>query len=179
MVSREWPHTFGTVRPSLEQNYYDVLNQENVDIVPVKEQPIESFTEKGIKMKNGEEKQFDAIILATGFDTHTGGFQQIDIRGQNGVPLTKKWGDGCNSFLGLATAGFPNMFFLYGPHGPTAYSNGPSTVEIQAEWTCDFLDYMRNKQLKSFDVDSKTEEEFTKHNDDLSAATLFHDSHGW
>lgn len=57
------PHTFGTVRPSLETNYYNVLDQDNVDVVHVKENPIERFTEKGIKLKNGEEKEFDFIVL--------------------------------------------------------------------------------------------------------------------
>jgi cation diffusion facilitator CzcD-associated flavoprotein CzcO len=110
-------HTFGTKRPSLEQRYYEVYNQDNVDIVPLKENPIETFTETGIKMKNGEEHQFDIIILATGFDSVTGGLCQIDIKGTDGVSLADKWSKGTWTYLGMATANFPNMFFLYGPQG--------------------------------------------------------------
>lgn len=57
------PHTFGTVRPSLQRNYYDVLNQDNVDVVSVKENPITTFTEKGIKLADGTEKQFDGACV--------------------------------------------------------------------------------------------------------------------
>ena len=66
LAPKEPLHTFGTVRPSLEEHYYDVLNQSNVEVVPVKENPIERFTEKGIKLKNGEEREFDFIVLVRG-----------------------------------------------------------------------------------------------------------------
>ena len=179
LVPKEWPHTFGTVRPSLETSYFEVLDQDNVKVVNAKADPIESFTEKGIRLKSGKEEEFDFIALATGFDTHTGGFKNIDIRGENGLPLSDKWKQGCNSYLGLTTHGFPNMFFLYGPHGPTAYTNGPSTVEIQAEWVCKAIDHLLKKNLKAIKPQQKAEEDFTQHIDDLSAATLFHESHGW
>lgn len=172
-------HTFGTVRPSLEMRYYDVLDQDNVEVVPVKQNPIESFTEKGIKLKDGTEKEFDFIVLATGFDTHTGGFLQMSITGENGLKLSDKWGKGCNSYLGLTTAGFPNLYFLYGPHGPTAYTNGPSTVEAQTAWVVDMIKYMRKEKIQYFEPEQEAEVAFSKRVDDLSAATLFHDSHGW
>lgn len=57
------PHPFGVKRPCLEQNYYEVLDRDNVDIVnisPVNGTPIDKFTEKGI-VANGEEKEFDII----------------------------------------------------------------------------------------------------------------------
>lgn len=65
LAPKEPMHTFGTVRPSLEEHYYDVLDQDNVEVVAVKENPIERFTEKGIKLKSGEEKEFDFIVLVS------------------------------------------------------------------------------------------------------------------
>lgn len=65
LAPEKGPHTFGTVRPSLEMHYYDVLDQDNVEVIHVKENPIERFTEKGIKLKNGEEKEFDFIVLVS------------------------------------------------------------------------------------------------------------------
>ncbi|GAC99131.1 flavin-binding monooxygenase-like [Pseudozyma hubeiensis SY62] len=182
LCPKEWPHTFGTVRPSLEQNYYEVMNQDNVEIVSIKrggDEGIKELTEKGVLLNSGREVELDQIILATGFDTHTGGFKQIDIRGKDGLPLTEKWSQGCNSLNGLNTSKFPNLFFLYGPHGPTAYSNGPSTVEVQAEWVCEFIKYMRDNKIASFDVQGEAEAKFGEHINELSAKTLFHESHGW
>ncbi len=107
LCPEEWPHTFGTVRPSLEQNYYEVMNQDNVEIVSIKrggDEGIKEITETGVRLNSGREIELDQIILATGFDTHTGGFKQIDIRGKQGLPLTDKWSQGCNSLNGLNTA---------------------------------------------------------------------------
>ncbi len=107
LCPEEWPHTFGTVRPSLEQNYYEVMNQDNVEIISIKrggDEGIKEITETGVRLNSGREIELDQIILATGFDTHTGGFKQIDIRGKQGLPLTDKWSQGCNSLNGLNTA---------------------------------------------------------------------------
>lgn len=70
LFPEEPPHAFGIKRPCLEQTYYEALNLDHVDIVNINEKngtPIERFTEKGI-VANGQEKEFDIIALATGFD---------------------------------------------------------------------------------------------------------------
>lgn len=92
----------------------------------MKETPIKTFTEKGITLSDGTDLELDVIILATGFDSVTGGLVQIDIMGTDGVSLKEKWKQGTWTYLGMSTANFPNMFFLYGPHGPTAFANGPT-----------------------------------------------------
>lgn len=64
------PHPFGVKRPCLEQNYYEILDKDNVEVVNINEKngtPIEKFTEKGI-VTDGKEREFDIIVLATGFD---------------------------------------------------------------------------------------------------------------
>lgn len=64
------PHPFGVKRPCLEQNYYEILDKDNVDIVNINEEngtPIEKYTETGI-VANGKEREHDIIVLATGFD---------------------------------------------------------------------------------------------------------------
>lgn len=57
-------------------------------------------------------------MLATGFDAVTGGLTQIDIRGVEGLTLKEKWALGVHTHLGMASAGFPNLLFLYGPQSP-------------------------------------------------------------
>lgn len=111
------PHTWGTKRPSLEQRYYEVYNLENVDLISVKENPIDTFTEKGILMSDGNELEVDVVLFATGFDAQTGGLVQIDIKGVDGITLKEKWANGAWTNFGMATNGFPNMFVLYGPQG--------------------------------------------------------------
>ncbi len=70
----EPPHPFGVKRPCLELNYYEQFNRENVELVDIKNNPISQFTEKGIKLKDGTEHEFDVICIATGFDIVTGSY---------------------------------------------------------------------------------------------------------
>src|SRR6185312_13612886 len=86
-------HGFGTRRVPLETKYYEVYNQPNVQLVDIKETPIERITLTGIKTSDAE-YEFDMIIYATGFDAITGSFDRIDIRGTDGLRLTDKWAHG-------------------------------------------------------------------------------------
>lgn len=52
-------------------------------------------------------------------------------------------------------------------------------MEVQAEWVCEFIKYMRDQNIKSFDVQDEAEAKFGEHINELSAMTLFHESHGW
>ena len=71
LFPEEPPHPFGVKRPCLEQNYYEVLDKDTTDVVDISDKkggtPIEKFTEKGI-VTDGQEREFDIIVLATGFD---------------------------------------------------------------------------------------------------------------
>jgi len=47
-------HPYGTKRPSLEQNYFDIFNQSNVSLVDLRKTPIERVTRSGIKTAAGK-----------------------------------------------------------------------------------------------------------------------------
>lgn len=82
-------HPFGTKRISLEQKYFECFNQDNVDLISVRENGIKEFTPNGIRTEDGKEHEFDVIVFATGFDTHTGGMTQIDLQGVGGKTMGK------------------------------------------------------------------------------------------
>ena len=124
-------HGFGTRRVPMETKYYEVYNQPNVQLVDIKETPIERITPTGIKTSDAD-YAFDIIIYATGFDAITGSFDRIDIRGLGGLKLKDKWAGGPQTFLGVQVEGFPNMFMLMGPH--TALGNIPRSIEYNVEW---------------------------------------------
>jgi cation diffusion facilitator CzcD-associated flavoprotein CzcO len=121
------PHPFGAKRVSLEQTYYEVYNQPNVTLTDTSKYPIEEITPNGIRTADGVHHEVDVIVLATGFNI-TATLTHIDIRGKDGRSLEEKWADGVYTNLGMTVANFPNMFFSYGIHAPTALSNGPSCI---------------------------------------------------
>lgn len=101
------PHTWGTKRPSLEQNYYEQLDKPQNDLVDIKKTPIVGVTETGIKTADGKLREFDVIALATGFDSLTGGMKNMGLKDVDGVELAEKWKVGTWSYLGMTCAGFP------------------------------------------------------------------------
>ena len=113
----EPPYPFATKRSSLENDYYECLSRDNVDIVSLKTTGISEFTTKGIKTDDGDEREFDIIVLATGYDNMTGSLINMGLRGRDGVDLKKKWSQGVSTYLGVMTKSCPNMFMIFGPQG--------------------------------------------------------------
>ncbi|KAF2000009.1 FAD/NAD(P)-binding domain-containing protein [Amniculicola lignicola CBS 123094] len=173
------PHPFGTKRPSLEQNYYEMLDKPENDVVDIKKTPIVEVTETGIKTEDGKIREFDVIALATGFDSVTGGMKNMGLKDVDGVELAEKWKMGTWSYLGMSCAGFPNMFFLYGPQGPTAFSNGPSCVECQGDWIVDALKKLKDEDIKYIDTTREAEETWRQKVTELSDKTLFPKAASW
>ncbi|KAI9699549.1 MAG: hypothetical protein M1820_007180 [Bogoriella megaspora] len=173
------PHTFGTKRPSLEQNFYEQLDKPENDVVDTKATPIEEFTETGIITSDGQHREFDVVALATGFDSVTGGMKNMGLKDVDGVSLADKWKMGTWSYLGMTCNGYPNMFFLYGAQGPTAFSNGPSCVECQGDWIIDAIAKARQEGLTRIEPTKEAEEEWRRNVTDLSNKTLFPGTSSW
>ncbi|TVY58224.1 Baeyer-Villiger monooxygenase, partial [Lachnellula suecica] len=139
-------YAFSAKRTPLEQHYFESYNYSHVDVIALDDSPILEFTEKGIRTENEGEMEFDVIVLATGFDALTGGMTQIDIKGTDGLTFRSRWQtEGIHTHLGLACPKYPNMFFFYGPQGPTAFANGPTCVEAQGEWVFRLLQDMKKQ----------------------------------
>ncbi|KAJ7811370.1 cyclohexanone monooxygenase [Mycena leptocephala] len=141
------PFPWGVRRPSLETSYYEAYRQSNVKLVDVNENAIEEITPGGLRTSDGTEHKLDALIIATGFDMVTGGITSIDIRGQDGVSIKDKWANGVQTYLGLASANYPNAFWINGPHAPSALSNAPCTIEITSNWIIDCIQYMKENGI--------------------------------
>src|SRR5690606_3170919 len=104
----------GCKRLCVDSNYYQTFNRDHVRLVDLNREPIEEVTPAGVRTRAGE-YPLDCLVLATGFDAMTGAVTRIDIRGIGGLRLQDKWRDGPRAYLGLATAGFPNLFLVTGP----------------------------------------------------------------
>ena len=76
-------HPYGSKRALMDTNYFETYNRENVNLVDLRQTPIQEITAKGIRTSE-EDFEFDVIVFATGFDAMTGTFMKIDIRGRPG-----------------------------------------------------------------------------------------------
>lgn len=78
LIPEEMPYWVGTKRPSLEQDYYECCDRENVEIT---NSPLLKFTEGGIVSKDGE-RPFDVVVICTGYDAVTGGLRTMGVTGR-------------------------------------------------------------------------------------------------
>jgi cation diffusion facilitator CzcD-associated flavoprotein CzcO len=171
-------HPFGVKRPSLEQHFYEIFNQPNVSLVDLRTAPIERVTRTGIKTAAGEH-DIDVLVLATGFDAVTGGLTSIDIRGTQGETLKEKWAKGVRAHLGMATAGFPNLLFVYGPQSPNGFCNGPTCAELQGDWIVRLLDHLRRGNYARVEATVAAEEAWRSQVLEVAEATLFPRADSW
>jgi cation diffusion facilitator CzcD-associated flavoprotein CzcO len=179
MAPLEPPHPFGTKRPSLEQNFYEQFNRPNVHVCDITANPVREVVPEGIITQDGKLHELDIIALATGFDSVTGGMKNMGLKDIHGTTLADSWANGTYSYLGMTRAGYPNMFFLYGPQGPTAFSNGPTCVEVQGDWIITAIRRMHEEGIKSIEAQKEAEDQYRMKIKELNDKTLFPLTKSW
>ncbi|BDB43741.1 MULTISPECIES: flavin-containing monooxygenase [Mycobacterium] len=165
-------HPFACKRPIIDQGYYQTFNRDNVTLVDLRADPIRTVTRTGIRTQRNE-YQLDVIVYATGFDAMTGALSRIDIRGRDGMSLGRYWAEeGPLSYLGLAVAGFPNLFTIQGPGSPSAATNYVAALEQHVEWIADCVAYLRGNGIRTIEALESAQREWIDHATSLVAATV-------
>lgn len=106
-------------------------------------------------------------------DITTGGMTQMGLKSINSTELASEWAVAANTYLGTTVSGYPNMFHMYGPHGPTLLSNGPATVEVQGRWIADTITKIQRQGIKYINPTLEATKAWKIHINELSDATLF------
>lgn len=173
------PRTYpvASKRMCVDTGYYEVYNQDNVELIDINEQPIEGFTAGGIKA-GGTEREHDVVILATGFDAMTGAITNIDITA-NGQSIKQKWEHGPQTYLGLMTSGFPNLYTITGPQSPSVLTNMVTSIEYHVNWISRLLADMAAKGQTKIDARPESEQWWVQANNDIANMTLMPQANSW
>lgn len=172
-------YNFGTRRVPLEMGYYEAYNRDNVELVDLRETPVECITPRGVKTSAGEH-ELDMLIYATGFDAGTGALTQIDVRGRDGMLVRDAWADGIRSFMGLQIHGFPNMFMVGAPLSPAAaFCNVPTCVQQQLDWITDCIDHVRAGTHRAIEPSAEAEAGWVAHHEEVASMILVTQANSW
>ena len=109
----------------------------------------------------------------------TGALLKIDISGRNGMSLKEKWTDGPQAYLGLALAGFPNMFIITGPGSPSVISNMLPAIEQHVNWITDCIGYMRGQGFRRIEAESEAEKLWVAHVSEVAGMSLRSTCNSW
>jgi cyclohexanone monooxygenase len=171
-------HPLGTKRLCLDTNYYQTYNRPNVTLVDISTTPIERITPTGLSV-GGQDYEVDAIVFATGFDAMTGALLRIDIRGRGGLPLQEKWAAGPRTYLGIGTAGFPNLFMITGPGSPSVLVNVIIAIEQHVDWVMASIDHLRANGLSVIEALPEAEDRWVEHVNQKADETLYPMANSW
>jgi len=171
-------HPIGTKRICIDTDYFATFNRDNVTLVDIKADPIEEIVPDGLRTA-ANAFELDALVLATGFDAMTGSVARIDIFGRDGVTLNQKWAEGPKTYLGLMSAGFPNLFIITGPGSPSVLSNMIVSIEQHVDWIADALSHMRERGLEVMEAEAAAEEKWVAHVNEVAYGTLYPQANSW
>jgi cyclohexanone monooxygenase len=171
-------HPIGSKRICVDTDYFATFNRPNVELVDIRANPIEAILPHGLRA-GARDYDLDAIVLATGFDAMTGSVARIDIRGRDGQSLNRKWAEGPRTYLGLMSAGFPNLFLITGPGSPSVLSNMIVSIEQHVDWITDCIGFMRDRQLDCMEASPQAEDNWVAHVNELAHGTLYPQANSW
>lgn len=169
-------------RPLCDHGYYEQFNRDNVDVVDLRDEPLQSITPKGIMTTKGH-YDLDVIIFATGFDAVDGSYKEIIFRNGQGETLKEHWAASSapTSYLGNMVAGFPNLFMVTGPQGP--FTNVPPAIEQFVQLNTELIKYTESARSRhgqaTLEATKEAEEAWVAHCNDLANSTLFAKTDSW
>jgi cyclohexanone monooxygenase len=181
-------YPIGTKRLCVDIDYYQTYNRANVTLVDVRSAPIDEITPTGLRARiprsaslRGARAEYalDAIVFATGFDAMTGPLFDIDLRGTGGQTLKAKWSDGPLTYLGIATAGFPNLFMITAPGSPSVLSNMVVSIEQHVDWIADCLSYLAEHEVDRIEASPEAETLWVQHVNEVANTTLYPLANSW
>jgi cation diffusion facilitator CzcD-associated flavoprotein CzcO len=167
-------HMFGSKRLPCDSGYYEVYNQDNVLLVDVREAPIERITPRGVKTRDAE-YELDVLIFATGYDAVTGALNRMEIRGEGGQTLKGKFAAGPRTYMGIQSAGFPNLFTI----NAASVGNFVRAAEPLVDWVRDCICYVRDHQYTRIAPTPEAEAAWTQHVAEAGAKILRTQADSW
>ena len=98
---------FGCKRPSFSSDYLKTFNRSNVELVT---DGIEKITPTGIVTNDGQEREIDVLVCATGFKVfENGNTPTYKVYGVNGLELGQFWDEQrYQAYQGASVPDFPN-----------------------------------------------------------------------
>jgi cyclohexanone monooxygenase len=171
-------HPIGSKRICVDTDYYATFNRPNVTLVDIRSNPIEEILPNAVRT-GGKDYEVDTLVLATGFDAMTGSVAKIEIRGRRGQTLNQKWAEGPRTYLGLMSAGFPNLFIITGPGSPSVLSNMIVSIEQHVDWISDCIAYMRDRGLDTIEANREAEDKWVAHVNEVAHGTLYPQANSW
>ena len=158
-------------RPLLDNGWFRTVAREDVTLVTT---PIDEINATGVRTADGTQHEFDVLVYATGFQPQQL-LSPMEIRGRSGSTLRETWGeDNASAHLGIAMAGFPNLFFLLGPNTFAGHGgSGILTIELEMRYVMEMLKLMIEDGIASVDCTQSAHDRYVEELDTALSSTIW------
>jgi cation diffusion facilitator CzcD-associated flavoprotein CzcO len=149
-------YKLGCKRVLVSDDYLPAMQRSNVTLVT---QGIETLTKTGIRTTAGTDVDYDVIIMATGFRVFDKMYK-FQAQGRGGLALSELWKDRVEAYFGITVSGFPNFFIILGPNTALGHNSVVLMIEAQVGYIKQCIARLRDKNLKSIEVQGSAQNEF-------------------
>lgn len=164
-------YTMGCKRILVSNRYFPTFNRKNVELVT---DSIQEITENAIVTKDGQVREIDCLIYGTGFITDPRIYlKDFKCYGENGIELKEAWKEGAESYYGISTKGFPNLFQLLGPNTVLGHNSVIFMIESQVNYILQLIEAVEKSQTKAIVVKDGVQEEFNRKIQEKFAGTVW------
>ncbi|ORY69025.1 uncharacterized protein BCR38DRAFT_363903 [Pseudomassariella vexata] len=162
----------GCKRRIYDPGYLASLHRDNVELLP---EGLQGFTETGLISEKGKKEDFDAVILATGFDVQSF-LAPMKVIGKTGESLQDQWDKrrGAQAYMGTFVRNLPNFAILFGPNTFPAFNSVIYAVEVQVAYVASTLiKPVLDGYADVIEVKEEAEEKFVQDLDGVLEETVF------
>jgi len=158
-------YPMGAKRVLFSDDFYESIEAHDIDVVT---DGITKVAGGAIVTESaaGEvvEHPVDVIVVGTGF--HTQDFlTPMEVIGPEGRRLDEEWREGPQAHLGMAVAGFPNLFFMYGPNTNLGHNSIVLMIESQCRYLLSLVRQMAARSIQAVEVRAEVQQAY---NDELA-----------
>ncbi|CAG7923244.1 unnamed protein product [Penicillium olsonii] len=156
----------GCKRVIITDDYYPTIARKNVDL---ETREITGITDAGIEVDGEYERDYDLIILATGFKT-VEFMHPIKIYGSKGRSLEDIWSSGPRAYNGVTVEDLPNFGMFYGPNTNLGHNSIILMIEAQSRYLNALVGEVINAHQRGGSLTFKPEPEaLEKFNDKIQS----------
>ena len=149
-------YVMGCKRVLISNEYYPAVVKNNAEVII---DAIEEINATGVVTNNGQQRNVEAIIIATGFQAAEE-VSRFTVKGRNGIDLNEAWREGAEAYLGTTVAGFPNMFLVVGPNTGLGHSSMLLMIEAQVNLIMESLKTMKQNKVKFIDLKQNVQQQY-------------------
>jgi cation diffusion facilitator CzcD-associated flavoprotein CzcO len=148
--------------------YLEALVEDNVNFIDT---PICRCHPTGVELADGRSINLDVLVCATGFQASAP--PPFPVCGRNGQTMQAKFEPYPETYISLATDGFPNYFMMLGPNAAIGTGSLTMMMEMEGDYIIKAIRKMQKEDIRSMEVKRQRVKDFSELVDTYFKRTVY------